>query len=145
MMAAQGDQGSVSVGDFKFIINADRATDGEILVPGSVVTVSLNELFQISKYKESKEQAFNGAVNRSLGGDRADQQTVHMPTRILHVVLRCLTNERFLKVLEECRSGRIKESLEKEIADIGIETEGLVLDIENIQEVEEKAAAITIW
>lgn len=42
-MAAQGVlglHGSVSVGDFKIIIDANRATVGDILVAGSVVTVS---------------------------------------------------------------------------------------------------------
>ena len=145
-MAAQGvQQGlhiSFSAGEFKFIIDADRATTRDILMAGSVVVVSLSAMYGIYKYVISKEPEFNAAVNEGLGGDRADQQMGDIKPGSLHVLLHCFTDERFLQVLEEYQSGKIKKRLEEKFSDIGIKTEGLVVDIENIKEVEEKAAAI---
>ena len=82
------------------------------------------------------------AVTEGLGGERRDQEVRDVRPGSLHVLLCCFTNERFLQVFEEYKSGKIKQRLEKEFSDIGIETEGLVVYIENIKEVEEKAAAI---
>ena len=60
----------------------------------------------------------------------------------LHVLLHCFTNERFIAVLEEYEAGKIKKRLKEKLLDIGITTEGLVVDIENIEEVKDKAAAM---
>ena len=145
-MAAQGVQQGfhalVSAGDFKFIIDADRATVKDILVAGSVVTVSLSAMYGIYKYVTSREPEFSAAVNAGLGGDRADQQIGGIESGSICVLLRCFTDDRFLEVLEDYKSGKIKKRLRNEFLHIGIETEGLVVDIENIENVEEKAEAL---
>ncbi|XP_028393466.1 isoaspartyl peptidase/L-asparaginase-like [Dendronephthya gigantea] len=89
--------------------------------------------------------SIDAAVTKAFGGERSDQKVEDIKPGSLHVCLRCFTDERFLEVLEEYKSGKIKERLEKELSDIGIETEGLVVvGIENIKEVEKKAAALKI-
>ena len=141
-MAAHGLHASVSVGDFKFIIDTDRATARDILVAGSVVTVSLSAVYGIYKYVTLREPEFNDAVKEGLGGSRADQQMGGIESGSIHVLLDCFTDERFLEVLEEYKSGKIRKRLKKKFSNIGITTEGLVVDIENIEEVEEKAAVM---
>ena len=141
-MAVQGLQALVSVGDFKFNIDADRATVRDISVAGTAPTVSLSAVYAIYKYVTLKEPEFKTAVNESLGGDRADQQMRGIELGSLHVLLHCFTNERFLEVLEEYKAGKIEQRLKRKLLDIGITTEGLVVDIENIEEVDEKAAAM---
>ena len=44
--------------------------------------------------------------------------------------------------MEDFESGKTTERLQKEFLNIGIETEGLVVEIEKIEEVEKKARAI---
>ena len=67
-MAAQGVHGCslVSVGVFKLIIDSDRATVRDILVAGSVVTVSLSAMYAIYNYVTSREPEFNAAVINGL-------------------------------------------------------------------------------
>ena len=81
-------------------------------------------------------------VIQALGGEREDQNIEDITEGSLLVLLRCFTNERFLEVFEDYKSGRMKNRLNREFLDIGIETEGMVLDIENIEELEVEAAAI---
>ena len=77
----------------------------------------------------------DGAVSRGLGGERDDQKIRDIKPGSLHVLLHCFTDQRLLEVLEDFESGRMKERLEKEFSKIGIEVEGLKIEIDNIEEV----------
>ena len=86
----------------------------------------------------------DAAVTKALGGnERDDQEVREIRPGCLHVLLRCLTDERFLEVLEDYESGKIKQCLEKEFLKAGIKTKGLKIKIENMKEVEERRSAIT--
>ena len=86
----------------------------------------------------------DAAVTKALGGnERDDQEVREIRPGCLHVLLRCLTDERFLEVLEDYVSGKIKQRLKKEFLEVGIKTKGLKIKIENIKEVEERKSAIT--
>ena len=137
-----GLRGCISVGDFKFIIDADRATLRDVLVDGAAANVTLSGVYAIYKYVKLREQEFKTAVNEALGGNTADQQISDIKQGSLHVSLHCFKNQRFLEVLKEYKAGKIKTRLKKKLSDIGIRTEGLVVCIKNIEEVEEKAAAM---
>jgi hypothetical protein len=83
------------------------------------------------------------AVKRAFGGEREDQNVEDIePGSSLHVLLRCFTDKRFLEVLADYESGRIKERLQEEFSQIGIKTEGLKVEIENMEEVNKIKAAI---
>ena len=84
----------------------------------------------------------DGVVRRGLGGERDDQEIGDIRSGSLHVLLRCLTEERFLEVLEDYGSGRMKERLQKEFSQVGIKVEGLKVEIENMKEVNEANEAI---
>ena len=83
-------------------------------------------------------KAIDGAVSRGLGGERDDQEIRDIKPSSLHVVLHCFTDQRLLEVLDDFESGRIKESLEKEFSEIGIEVEGLKVEIDNVEEVKKR-------
>ncbi|CAB4024128.1 Hypothetical predicted protein [Paramuricea clavata] len=82
------------------------------------------------------------AVKKGFGGERDDQEVRGIKPGSLHVLLHCFTDERFLEVLEEFESGKIKECLDKEFFNIGIQTEGLMVEIENMEEVNKTKEAI---
>ena len=62
----------------------------------------------------------------------------------LHVKLHCFTDERFLEVWTDFESGRMKDRLEEEFTQIGIDVEGLKIKIENMEEVNDTMRAIEI-
>jgi hypothetical protein len=82
------------------------------------------------------------AVKRGLGGERDDQEVRGIRPGSLHVLLHCFTGERFLDVLADYESGRMKERLQEEFSQIGIKVEGLKVEIENMIEVNETKEAI---
>ena len=83
-------------------------------------------------------KAIDGAVSRGLGGERDDQEIRDIKPGSLHVLLHCFTDQRLLEVLEDFESGRMKKRLQKEFSEIGIEVEGLRVEIDNIQEVKKR-------
>ena len=84
----------------------------------------------------------DGAVKKALGGDRDDQGDPDIGAGSLHVRLHCFTDERFLEVLADYESGRMKERLREEFSKAGIKVEGLKVEIENMAEVNETKEAI---
>ena len=84
----------------------------------------------------------NAAVKKALGGERDDQGDPDIGAGSLHVRLHCFTDERFLEVLADYESGRMKERLREEFSKAGIKVEGLKAEIENMAEVNETKEAI---
>ena len=84
----------------------------------------------------------DAAVKKALGGERDDQGNPDIESGSLHVKLHCFTDERFLEVLADYESGRMKERLQEEFSQVGIKAKGLKVEIENMVEVNEKKKAI---
>ncbi|CAB4041466.1 interferon-inducible GTPase 5-like [Paramuricea clavata] len=84
----------------------------------------------------------DAVIDKVFDGERDDQEVREIRPGSLHVLLRCFTDKRFLEVLADYESGRIKERLQKEFSLVGIEVEGLKVEIENMEEVEKIKAAI---
>ena len=85
-----------------------------------------------------------GAVNKGLGGERDDQEVRGIRPGSLHVQLHCFTDKRFLEVLADFESGRMKERLQDGFSQVGIKVEGLKIEIENMVEVKETKEAINM-
>ena len=83
-----------------------------------------------------------GAVKKGLGGERDDQEVRDIRPGSLHVLLYCFTDERFLEVLSDYESGRMKERLQEEFFKVGMKVEGLKIEIENMADVNETKGAI---
>ena len=81
------------------------------------------------------------AAKNGLGGERDDQEFRDIRPGSLHVLLAC-SDERFLEVLEDYESGRMKERLQEEFSQVGIKVEGLKVEIENMEEVNKTKEAI---
>ena len=85
----------------------------------------------------------NAAVKKALGGERDDQGDPDVEPGSLHVRLHCFTDERFLEVLADYETGKMKERLQREFSKVGIKVEGLKVDIENMAEVNKTKEAIS--
>jgi hypothetical protein len=131
-------------GDISFIITTDNIDVAEKLLKIGgmaclgVGALTLGSLFCYKAYTH----LITDATKKAVGGDTDDQKFGGTKPGSLHVLLHCLTDNRFLEVLVDCESGRIKQSTEKEFSQIGIETEGLKVAIANMEEVNEIKAAI---
>ena len=84
----------------------------------------------------------DAAVKKALGGERDDQEVKDIKPGSLHVVLHCFTDERFLVVMTDYLSGKMKERLEEEFLWVGIKVKGLKVEIQNMDEVNEIQEAI---
>jgi hypothetical protein len=81
------------------------------------------------------------AVKKTFDGERDDQQLLDIRPGSLHVRC-CFTDKRFLEVLADYESGKMKERLEEEFSNAGIKVEGLKVEIENLAEANEPKEAI---
>ena len=91
---------------------------------------------------ELMRPVIKAAVKKALGGERDDQRDPDIKPGSLHVKIHCLTDERFLEVLSDYESGRMKERLQEEFSHVGIKVEGLKVEIENMEEVNKTKDAI---
>ena len=82
------------------------------------------------------------AVTEALNG--VNQAIRRIFTGSLHVWLECFTAERFLEVLADYESGKIKQRLKKEFSDLGLKVKELKVEIENTEEVNKRKEAIDI-
>ena len=74
----------------------------------------------------------DAAVKKALGGERDDQEVKDIKPGSLHVVLHCFTDERFLQVLTDYESGKMKDRFQKEFLQAGIKVKGLKVEIQNM-------------
>ena len=125
-------------GDISLIISTDSTEVAKDLLCTAVKLGAMYATYHLVR------PLIDAAVTKALGGnERNDQEAPEIRPGCLHVLLRCLTDERFLEVLEDYESGKIKQRLEKEFLEVGIKTKGLKIKIENMKEVEERKSAIT--
>ena len=125
-------------GDLSFTISTDST---EVVKDLCCTAVKLGAMY--ATYRLVRP-LIDAAVTKALGGnERDDQEVREIRPGCLHVLLRCLTDERFLEVLEDYESDKIKQCLEEELLKAGIKTKGLEIKIENVKEVEERKSAIT--
>ena len=76
-----------------------------------------------------------GAVKRVLGSERDDQRDPDIKLDSLSVLLHCLTDERFLEVLEDYESGNMNYRLHQEFSKAGIKVTGLMIEIKKMEKV----------
>jgi hypothetical protein len=125
-------------GGGEFSINI--GTDNVQVVQGMLKTVTtLGALY--FGYKLLKPLV-ESAVKNGLGGERDDQEIRGIRPGSLHVLLHCFTDERFLEVLADYESGRMKERLQDEFSQVGFKVEGLKVVIENAVEVNKTKEAV---
>ncbi len=135
-LSAGGAGNIPGVGDFSFKISTDNV---EVVRELCKTAITLGALY--TGYKLIKP-LIDVAVKRALGGERDDQEVQGIEPGSLHVQLHCFTEERFLEVLADYESGRMKERLLEDFSLVGIRVEGLKVEIENMVEVNKTKEAI---
>ncbi len=125
-------------GDLFFNISTDSVR--MVRDVGITAAVALGGVY--AAYKIIEPLVFVGAVTKGLGGERKDQEIRNIERGSLRILLRCLTDERYLEVLEDFESERMRDRLQKEFLEIGIEIKGMKIEIINIEEVNETKEAI---
>ena len=120
---------------YSFVITCDKSVVKDLCV--TAVT-----LYSIYTTHKLLAQAIDGIVNRGLGGPRQDQDIGGIKPGSLHVKLHCFTDERFLEVWSDFESGRMKARLQEEFTKAGIDVDGLKIEIENMNEVNDTMRAI---
>jgi hypothetical protein len=118
-----------SGGNFSITISSNSA---QVVRDVCITAVTLSTIY--AGYKLIAK-AIDGAVTKGLGGEREDQEILEIKPGSLHVLLHCFTDQRFLEILDEYECGRMKERLKEEFLQIGIEMEGLKVEVDNIEEV----------
>ena len=121
-----------SSGDISIAISSGSAQSVRDL---SITAVTLGAIY--AGYKLIAK-GIDVAIFRGLGGERDDQEICDITPDGTNVSLRCFTDQRVVEVLEDFERGTMKERLENEFSEIGIEVEGLQVEIDNIEEVEER-------
>ena len=130
-------------GEFSFNITTDNVQVAQYLL-GTVRVVSRAVVTLGGLYFGYRllKPLIKSAVEKCLGGARNDQEFRGIRPGSLRVQLHCSTDERFLEVLADYESGRMKERLQKEFLQVGIKVEGLKVEIENMVEVNDTKEAI---
>jgi hypothetical protein len=82
------------------------------------------------------------AVSKGLGGERDEQEVRDIKPESPHVLLHCRTDERFLEVLQDHETGKLKKCLRKELSNVEVKVGELVVDIKNMEEVNKTKEAI---
>ena len=140
----------VAIGKFRFEINAGTVEIakevigvGRYVAKAAVVGVTLGAIYAIGQCQPMIRGALDSALRGALGVVKSKAQDLgEIVTGSLHFVVRCFKDDRFLDILSDYESGKIKQHLEEEFAMIGIKTTGLEVRIENIEEVEETKAVV---
>lgn len=133
----------VAIGSFNFEVDVGTVELAEEVVGvaryATKAGIALGAIYLIPRY----QPIIRDAIVSALGGVRQyAQHIVRTWTGSLHFVLRCFTDDRFLEILRDYESGKIKKRLEEEFLKVGIKTTGLELKIDNMEEVEETKATI---
>lgn len=127
-------------GDGSFIVFRITAKKVRVVKKIGFDTVTLSDIFNACA--EIHPSVFQNALKRGFGHERDDQKFGEIRLGCLLVPLHCLTDERFLEVLEDFETGRLKERLLEEFSQIGIEIEGLEIEIKNTEEVNKTKEAL---
>ena len=121
-------------GDFSISISSESVQGAENLV--GIVCVTAVACFGLYAVYQLRKAEIDAAVKIALGGNRSDQEIVDTKEGSLVVVLHCKTDGRFLEILEDYETGRMRERFEREFSKIeGIKVHGLKVEISNMDEV----------
>ena len=127
-------------GEISINISTDNVqVASQVLIVVGITATTLGALYVGYELMRPRIKA---AVKKAAGGERDDQGDPDIKPGSLHVKLHCLTDERFLEVLADCESGRMKERLQEEFSHVGIKVEGLKVEIENMKKVNKTRKAI---
>ena len=127
-----------SGGNISISLNSDNVQ----MAGGVVININGAKLWDIYRGDKSVAQLLDRVVLKVLGGARYDQEVQNINPEYLHILVQCHTDERFIKVLGDYDSGRLKNRLQEEFLKIGIDVQQLKINIENLEKVKVQKARI---
>ncbi len=110
-------------------------SDNVQMAGGESINLNGARLRDIYSKNKIVKQLLDGVVLKVLGGARNDQEVQNGNSEYLHVLVQCFTDERFVEVLADYDSGRMKNRLKEEFLKIGLDVQELQIIIENQEEV----------
>ena len=116
-------------GDIEFTISASGV---EVVRDVCVTVATLGALY--TGYQLLKP-LISDAVTTAFGGERDDQEIRNIRSGSLIILLHCSTDERFLEILKDYESGKLKERLKKEFLKIDFHCKEMEVHILNQDEV----------
>ena len=125
-------------GDIEFTISTSGV---EVVRDLCVTVVTLGALY--TGYQLLKP-LISDAVTTAFGGERDDQEIRNIRSGSLIVLLHCSTDERFLEILKDYESGKLKERLQKEFLKNHLRVREMKVGILNLDEVNKTKEAMTI-
>ena len=134
-MAGVAQESTVSSSPQERNISITLESDSVEIIGGICINANGTKLREIYRSSKIVRQIIDGAVLKSLGGARDDQEIQNVNPEYLQVLVQCSTDERFVDILKDYDFGRMKNRLREEFSNIGFEVKGLVINIENIEEV----------
>lgn len=117
-------------------------SDNVQMTGGEVINMNGAKLRDIYRTNKMVAQLLDGVVLKVLGGARDEQEVQIINPEYIHVLVQCYTDERFVEVLADHDSGRMKNRLQEEFSKIGIDVQELKIIVENLEEVNVQRARI---
>ena len=116
--------------------------DNVQMAGGECINMNGAKLRDVYRCKKMVSQLLDGAVLKVLGGARDDQDVQNIKCEYFRVLVQCFTDERFVDLLADYDSGRMKNLLKQEFLKIGLEVPELRIVIENLEDVNVHKARI---
>ena len=139
---AESRQVGIASSSFGRIIWISFNSDNVQMAGGETINLNGARLQDIYRKNKIVKQLLDGVVLKVLDSARNDQEVQNINSEYLRVLVQCFTDERFVEVLADYDSGRMKNRLEEEFLKIGLDVQELQIVIENQEEVNVRKARI---
>ena len=139
---AESRQVGIASSSFGRIIWISFNSDNVQMAGGETINLNGARLQDIYCKNKIVKQLLDGVVLKVLDSARNDQEVQNINSEYPRVLVQCFTDERFVEVLADYDSGRMKNRLEEEFLKIGLDVQELQIVIENQEEVNVRKARI---
>ena len=139
---AESRQVGIASSSFGRIIWISFNSDNVQMAGGETINLNGARLQDIYRKNKIVKQLLDGVVLKVFDSARNDQEVQNINSEYPRVLVQCFTDERFVEVLADYDSGRMKNRLEEEFLKIGLDVQELQIVIENQEEVNVRKARI---
>ena len=128
--------------------SSDRITwisldsDNVQMAGGKCINLNGAKLRDVYCSNKTIAQLLDSVVLKVLGGARDDQDVQNIKCEYFRVLVQCFTDERFVEVLADYDSGRMKNRLKQEFLKTGLDVLEIQIIIENLEEANVQKARI---
>ena len=124
------------------IISISFESDNVRMAGGECIKINGAKLRDVYRRNKMVSQLLDGVVLKVLGGARDDQDVQNIKCEYFRVLVQCFTDERFVDLLADYDSGRMKNGLKQEFLKLGLDVPELQIVIDNQEDVNVHKARI---